>query len=300
MTMSIIKPTYLTDTMLTSSTAPETDYAAWVAGTSYALGDRVIRTTTHRVYENLIPGVDAALPEVAPTRWLEIAPTNRWAMFDQKVGTSTTLASPLTVVVRPSAVSGMALMELAGDQVEVTVKSSPGGTIIYHKVISLDGTVVTDIYDWFYADRVQQTEVLLTDLPTQYVGCEITISLTDLSAVSCGICHFGTAISIGRSTAGASVGITDYSVKNIDAFGNYTVVERAYSKRATLSVVTQKVDFNRIYRFLAGVRAVPCIYVATDQPGYEPMIIYGFFKDFSIDVSYPDSHLCQLSIEGLI
>ena len=46
--MKLIRPTALTDAMLTSSTAPENDYAVWASGTAYAVGSRVILTSTHR------------------------------------------------------------------------------------------------------------------------------------------------------------------------------------------------------------------------------------------------------------
>lgn len=51
--MKLIRPTALTDAMLTSSTAPENDYAAWATSTAYAVGARVILTSTHRKYEAL-------------------------------------------------------------------------------------------------------------------------------------------------------------------------------------------------------------------------------------------------------
>ena len=39
--MRLIRPTTLTDAMLTSSTAPEADYPAWSSATAYAVGARV-------------------------------------------------------------------------------------------------------------------------------------------------------------------------------------------------------------------------------------------------------------------
>ena len=111
----IIEPHTVTDVMLVSSTVPETDYAAWNAATSYTVGTKVIRTTTHKVYENLIAGVDATLPENATggatPRWLDLGATNSWAMFDDKVGTATTSASTLTVVLDPGSISGIGLLE---------------------------------------------------------------------------------------------------------------------------------------------------------------------------------------------
>ena len=108
--MKLIRPTALTDAMLSSSTAPENDYAAWGSGTAYAVGARVILTSTHRRYEALAASTGVN-PASDPTKWLDIGPTNRWAMFDQRVGTATTRAGSLQVVLAPGATDGVALID---------------------------------------------------------------------------------------------------------------------------------------------------------------------------------------------
>lgn len=300
MTMSIIKPNALTDAGLTSSTAPENDFPAWSATTAYTVGQKVIRVSTHRIYERLIAGTTATAPESDTTNWLNIGPTNRWAMFDSAVGTVTTVASDLTVVLRPGAVGGLALLELVGKQAQITMKNAPAGTVIYSKTVVLDGTMITSFYEWFYTDFAQLTDLVLTDLPVHFVSNELTVTITGSSNVSCGVCHFGEVLQIGNTEAGASVGIVDYSTKSVDAFGNYTITKRAFSKRSDIKLVTEAGQFNRIFRALASVRSTPCIYIGTKAPGFEPLIVYGFYKDFSIDVVYRSIHLCNLSIEGLI
>lgn len=300
MTMSIIKPNVLTDAGLTSSTAPETDFPAWAAATAYLVGDKVIRTSTHRIYQRLIAGTTATAPELDATNWLDIAPTNRWAMFDSAVGTVTTVVGDLTVVIRPGAVGGIALLELAGKQAVITMKDAPAGNVIYSNTVVLDGTMITSFYDWFYEDFAQLTDLVLTDLPVHFVSNELTVSITGSSTVSCGVCHMGEVLDIGRTQAGAQVGIVDYSRKSVDAFGNYSITQRAFSKRSDIKLLTDAGQFNRIFRALSGIRSTPCIYIATGAPGFEPLIIYGFYRDFSIDVAYSENHLCNLSIEGLI
>lgn len=303
MTMSIIKPNVLTDVGLTSSTAPETDFPAWNAATAYLEGDKVIRTSTHRIYQRLIAGTTATAPELDATNWLDIAPTNRWAMFDSAVGTVTTVVGDLTVVMRPGAVGGIALLELIGKEVEITMKDAPAGTVIYSKTVLLDGTMITSFYDWFYEPYAQLTDLVLTDMPVHFVSNELTVSITGITAladVACGVCHMGEVLDIGQTQAGAQVGIVDYSRKSVDAFGNYSITQRAFSKRSDIKLLTDAGQFNRIFRALSGIRSTPCIYIATGTPGFEPLIIYGFYKDFSIDVAYDQHHLCNLSIEGLI
>lgn len=300
MTMSVIAPNAITDAKLSSSTALEADYPAWSAATSYAVGARVIRTSTHRVYEAVMAGVDATAPESAPTRWVNIGPTNRWAMFDNAVGTATTANAALTVVLRPGAVGGIALLELVGKQASIVMKDAPGGATIYSKTVVLDGSLIDSFYAWFYTDYAQLTDFVLTDLPVHFVSNELTVSITGSSTVACGLCHVGEVFELGGVQRGATVGITDYSRKDVDVFGNYSVTKRAFSKRADLKLITDAGRFNQIFRALAAIRSTPCIYIGSEKQGFEPLIVYGFYKDFSIDVAYSSVHLCNLSIEGLI
>ena len=252
MGMSIIKPTVLTDAMLISSTVPETEYALWNAATSYTVGQRVIRLTTHHVYENLIAGVDAGLPESSITgntpRWLDIGADNRWAMFDYKVGTVSSIATPLTVVTNPGSISGIGLLGLVGSLATIQVKSQTGGTVVYSKSVNLDGTVITSFYDWFFEPFQQLTDLSLTDLPGQYSNPEVTLSITSKSGtVGCGTYSFGRVYNLGSTQYGATAGIISYSIKTFDAFGNVTIVKRANSKRNSLKIMTAASDFNKIY-----------------------------------------------------
>lgn len=286
--------------MLTTAPAEPTSGMTWNAGTSYAVDALVERTTTHRRYKRKIAGTTATAPESDTVNWADIAPSNRWAMFDKKVGSITTETGTLTVVLKPGSIGGLSLLELVGRQVDFTMKDAPAGTTVYSRTISLDGTVIDSFFDWFFSDYVQLTDLVLTNLPIQFVNCELSIVISGTSTVSCGVCVLGQVIDIGSTLSGVSVGIIDYSVKSVDTFGNIDVVQRSYSKRNSLKSLSPRKNFNTIFRTLASLRATPCVYIGSESQGYEPMIVYGFYKEFSIDVSYPTHHLCNLEIEGLI
>lgn len=300
MTLSIIKPNGLTPAALTSTTAVD-EYPNYVAGTSYNLNARV--SYLGRIWECVEEPSLGKTPDANPLYWLNYSPSNRWRMFDSAVGTITSAVGELAVVIRPGAVGGIALLELVGGSVSIVMRDAPGGSVIYSKTVVLDGTEVNSFYDWFYAEYSQLGDVVLTDLPIHFVSNELTVTLiatSTIATVQCGVCHFGSVVTVGQAQYGATVGIIDYSKKSVDAFGNYSIQQRSFSKRADLQVVTEKVDFNRVFRALSTLRSTPCVYVGTEAPGYEPLIVYGFYKDFSIDVAYSQTHLCSLSLEGLI
>lgn len=294
--MKVITPTLIVDAMYTSG-PPETDYAAYAAGTTYAAGNRVIRTSTHRIYESLQSSNTGHTPESSPTWWLDVAPTNKWALFDSVVGTKTTVASPLTVVIAPGAVNAIALLELVGTSVTAAMTSATGGGTVYNRTVSLDASEIGDYYEYFFAPFLQRTQVVLTDLPP-YADGVITITLTG-TTVSLGVCAVGLSTELGDTECGATAGITDYSLKTTDAFGNTTLTQRSYAKRTSAKLWLRKGDVNRVHRKLADLRATPCVWVGVEDDALEPLTVFGFYKDFQLEVAYPTAALCSLEIEGM-
>lgn len=273
-------------------------YQAYNPGAAYAVGDRVQDNTAHMVYQSLAAG-NAGNALADTTKWVPVGATNRWAMFDAGVGTSTAVASPLAVVLRPGATSGLGLLDMVGRTLHVQMRDAPGGTVVYDRTLDLDASVVECVFDWFFAEFEQRADVAFTDLPSQFVSCELSVTLTASTGLaSCGVCKPGRTIEIGRTLDRPNVSIIDYSVKSTDEFGSTTVIERTWSKRATFQVITEKYRFNTIYRALAALRATPAFYIGVDELGYEPLLLYGFFRDSSMSVEKP-RNVCSIEVEGL-
>lgn len=300
--MQIIVPSEITDARLVSSTIaePAAGETLWNAATAYTVGQEAIRLTTHKKYKRLVAGTTATLPENDTVNWLDIGSTNRWAMFDDVVGTRSTTTTALTTVINTAGVGGLYLAELIGRTVLIELKDSPGGSVVYTKTVDLDGTIITSFYDWFYLPYEQLTEFTVLDMPYHYTDAQITTSITGTGTVQCGVMKYGPNYIIGKTQYGATSSIIDYSRKEQDAFGRYNIVERAFSKRASFDIFTEKGDYNKISKILQQIRATPAVYVGTSYSGYEPLTVYGFYRDFSINVQYPTVHFCSLEVEGLI
>jgi hypothetical protein len=141
----------------------------------------------------------------------------------------------------------------------------------------------------------------MNDLPP--VGnpvIEIKIWATN-APVAIGEASLGRLFEIGLTQYGASAGIIDYSKKETDEFGNTTFVKRAFSKRADAQVFVRSQDINRVQRTLYDSRAQPLMWIFSDQAQYdEPLVIYGFYRDFTNQIAYPSYSLLSIQIEGLI
>ena len=295
--MRYIVPTTITDAMLISSSVAEADYAAWNAATAYTVGNRVIRTSTHSIYERLVSGTTATAPEADAVNWARVGPTNRWAMLDGAVGTTTTDTDEITVELQPGVVRGLALLDM--DVEAVTVTMTVGATVVYTRDIQPVGTQ-EDCDNWFdyFFEAVQRRRVLIvTDLPPYSDGV-ITITATGSGPISIGSCVLGSLYTLGDTLADASIGITDYSRKDVDEFGVITVAERAYSKRMTVPVVLPTNTVDVAASRLARVRARPVVWIGSAL--LEALIVYGFVKDWSVVIPGRVMSTCSLEIEGLV
>ena len=297
--MKVIAPTtFVAATHLVSSNAPEA-YSAWAVGATYAK-DAFVDYGTH-IYQSLVNSNTGNTPSTSPTFWVLIGPDNTHAMFDDQISTATTKASsPLTVVLAPGLANALALFGLVGNQVTVNITDGAGGPNVYSRTISLDGTFIWDWYQYFFEPYVQIPELVLTDLPP-YAAARLTVSLSGPSAVQVGQLVFGTQHELGDAQYGASIGILDYSRKDTDEFGVTTFVQRASSKRMTARLMLHTAQINRVQQVLARLRATPAVWLAVAEDSrYAPFSVYGFFRDFNIEVAYPTQSWCSLEIEGLI
>lgn len=295
--MKVIKPTtFVEATHLVSTNAVET-YAAYNAATTYAKGARVDYDT--HIYESLVNSNTGNTPSTSPTFWVLVGPDNVHAMFDDQISTATVSTSPLTVVMTPGLMNSLALLGLVGNQVVVNITDGAGGPTVYSRTVSLDGSYVYDWYMYFFEPFTQIGEVVFTDIPP-YLNARMTLTLSGGGTVAIGQLSFGTFYELGDAEYGATAGITDYSRKDTDEFGATTFVERAFSKRMTARLMLDAMQMNKVQRVLSDIRAKPAVWIGAEGEAYQPLVVYGFYRDFTIDVAYPTKSYCSLEIEGLI
>ena len=299
--MKIIRPTTITDALLTSSNAPETDYAAWSGATTYALGAHVISAVTHRRYESL-QGANTNHAVSDPTWWLDTGPTNRWAMFDSVIGTLTVGAAGIDVTLTPGAADALAVVDTDAETVTVTMKQ--GATTVYSKTKSTNvgGSAILDWSAYFFEPIGILTSLTFLDLPV-YLSATVRIQAEGPDPdgpVSIGTLIIGRQMGLGSTEAGPEVGINDFSRKETDDFGNTIVVQRPFSKRMTVRSMVEggQSVVDAMQRELAKYRATPLLWIGED--GWDSLTILGFYKSFSLDLAFSHIAYCSLEIEGLI
>jgi len=316
--MQIIDPTYIDDAKLISSDIPEVEagYPEWDPTYSYVTGQRVVVTDTgiHNIYEatwgtanlNKYPPSNLA---GTPVFWSRRSKTNRWKLFDLIVAPDrSTMGTNVTGAVWASGVKWQPNTSWSTDSfssMQATV--APGVAIDTVAIMNVDCTsislIMTDhsageVYNEVKIPTVNTAfNAIYSGLPA-YANATLQVTIKNQSgAVSAGEIIVGKARTIGTARHGVGVGLVDYSAKSVDAFGNFSILERAFSKRVDCSFMMPVLTHAGILRLLEKYRSVPLVWIISNL--YSTTVVYGFYRD--LKVSIPNMNIAEgsLSIEGL-
>ena len=296
---TFIVPTLITDESLVSTSVSEDDHPVYDEATTYAVGDRVIvKTGYHKIYQSLESNNLNQFQPTSPLSWVEVGSTNAWAMFDESPSTRTVSSTAITFKIFGDRFNSVSFLGLKATSVRIVAESAGAGGVYYDESFTLkDSGIVLNWYQYFFSPIIRKTELSITDIPPVREST-YTITIEPESTAEVETFVIGVSEEFGKTQYGASAGIIDYSRKEVDQFGNARLIRRKYSKRMDVKLWLERSETDYFYRRLVDIRSTPVLWIAArDQ--YEALTIYGFYRDFNIDIAYPSVNFCTLQIEGL-
>ncbi|WP_290906232.1 carbohydrate-binding protein [Aquabacterium sp.] len=297
----IVPPLEITDAMLTATDVPEADYAAWNAATAYVIGDRVIRTGVHEIYERVVAGTTATAPEADAVNWLKVSPTNRWKLFDRRNSSRTAQANAFYYRITPGqAIGAQYLGDLVDcDTVRIRMTDPVYGLVYDSGLVSVGALPLSADWHSFLLGNWSSGQRLYTvaDLPS-FPNAELRVDFAGGPALAVGVLLLGTAFEFGLGVQrGIRTGIQDYSQNTRNKFGDMDFVEGAYAKTVRITVRVLNSELDTLQDFLTDLRAQPALYI-----GYGPLgvtHVYGRYLSFENVISYARESDCELQLEGL-
>lgn len=263
------------------------------------------------------PGEVNPSPENDPINWELQRPVGTHEVFDNQTSSVSKLTAANTPVgeyyIDFSSLSEVMKVDTIGifnisgiTRVSVTV-TDIASSVIYQNEVTLENLEVLDWYDYFFADSVYTPEAVFDNIPPalaynyfysiKFFNDNAGPASTERPYV--GTIVLGKSFDIGQTQLGANSGIIDYSKKVTDDFGNTTFVQRAFSKKIRVSVMVENQALTKIFSTMSAIRATPCLWLGTRLSEYSPLNVFGYYKDFTIDIQYPKTSLVSLDIEGL-
>lgn len=296
--MRLIRPASLDDLTLTldSTNVAETN-PLYNAGTTYAL-DAIVRSdTTHHDYQSLqASNTGHSLSDAA--WWLDLGPTNPYKMFDNSNTSQTENAETIEVVVTVDGrADAIAFLNMVAASITIVMTTVEDGELVNETIDLVTDSGINNWFEYFFEPVSRLGDYVRYDLPNN-LNPTFTITITDPGATAkIGSLIVGQSRDLGNLLYGARIGITDYSRKEQDDFGNYTIIERPFAKRASLKAVIPNTRVDAITTVLAQYRATACVIIGHDL--YASTFIYGFYKGWEVELAFLEQSYLTIEWEGL-
>lgn len=257
--------------------------------------------STHRVYESLQAANTNKVPRAASsaTWWLDRGSVNQYKRFDNSVTSQTRDSQIYTSVQVNEPVDTLALLNISASSMQVLITDAVSGEL-YNETHSLISTSdIDDAWSWFFTPIERLTSYFLTDLPVSN-DATFTVIMSDDTNENpclCGKFIIGLSLDAGGTQYGATIGFQDYSVKTQTAWGDYEVLERTWSAKASFSTMIETGAIERFFNLLISVRGTPTLFIGAE--GRRETMVYGWAKEPSIVIEYEAYSLLSTELEGL-
>ena len=301
--MIFLKPMTVTTVKLNSS-IPEPDAAqgevVWSAGT-YNLGQRVIKTSNHSVYEVVADPSTTDEPEVGaakkPATWVRVGATNRYKMFDVTNNTSSTGEDIVIEFTPIELVNSVACFNVLCSS--ATVKAFNGaGAEIYNKEIELKTRpLVNGWFNYYYSGFSIIDKFVLIDLPPITDG---KIQITFSGGASVGTCVFGEQVTIGDAQWGTGAEQLDFRPVNEDQFGNLSYGSGFKAKLVNYDVMVDTPLLDSAYSSISNLGDYPTVFIGNPSSIGDVTLAYGFVRDLNVTYTTPIKSNISLTVRGVI
>ncbi|CAL9959634.1 hypothetical protein VPHK46_0054 [Vibrio phage K46] len=270
---------------------------------SYSVGDRVILESEHLVYQCLVSTrqnpKDGATEDATAT-WIEVGPTNKWAMFDGLQNTKTMSSTDFTITLNPVAFSNtLAIFGFTGvASIRIEVDNSLGMNI-YDKTYSMnDFSSIYDHYTYAFYQISSLDKFIATDLPPlPNTTIRVTFSGSDMTI---GELVTGFAIDIGQLVAeNTKSDRFRYREQEYNEFGYPTGQPPIVVELNTYDVLVPKLNNQAIQRLLDTITGENTLWFG-DIGGGQSLVTYGFFERSPIPYSMPNHINYQITVRASV
>lgn len=259
----------------------------------------VTRTYEGYIYLSLQDANSGKIPGLTSSVdwWSLVGVSNRNAMFDSSVSTTTKRAESLSVTLAVSHVTSVSLPYVSGAEVLVTVRK--GGVIIYDRVVDMrDNTEIVDWSSYWYTDRKFRHSLALVDIPP-IPEIEITITVNyPLNTAEIGMIHVGRVLNVGFENYGLNRELIDYTQVTFDKFGAMTLDKQKYAKKYRCDIEIPNNQFDLMTESLDSIASTPVVCIGGNGL-FQSLIVYGLMS-YSINLKTYSTSFITLEVKGLV
>ena len=298
--MKVVPPIEITAANMTSNVAAM-DFEAYSSTKTYGVGDSV--TINNNNWESLIAGNTGKNPETDksnPAAWLNKGPTNRWRMFNKRIGTTWTLGTytsnpgSIDVSVTPGKrINSFGLVGVRASSVRVLMTVPGTADPVYDKTFAMSTKSGGSWYRYYFGAFTSKDNVAQFDLPPINNATIRFIIMAPGATARVGMLVIGMARDIGWARFGSGVSIESYSSIKEDDFGGVTITPRGKRRVVDFDIGMYASQISTALRVLEPLSDTAALYIGAVSSDWS--ITIGRFDRLAL--INPNVALAEYSLE---
>ena len=302
----VLHPITITDAMFAASNVAEPDASRgeveWSATATYAIGQKAVRSSLHKIFTSTATGVDAGPPESTPARWFDDEePTNKWAAFDTYNSTAIKKTGTLTLTVKPGIITDMTFYGLVGDSIRVVCKDATSLAVYFDKSFGLSDYMSGDLmWEFYFGTPRQQQRLDITGLMPTNAQVEITLTPSPTTGnAEIGIFALGSFEPTGIPLEGFNVQLVDYSRIKVDDDGKIRIKKGLNAKNLSGECINiSAAEAQIVVEVFERLLGTPCAWVMSSKNNLSYLSAFGLGSaDFT---AYTNRGTLSLTVRGTI
>lgn len=272
-----------------------------ISTTSAGSGEHTGVASIHRAYASRIDGNTNNPPALDDgTKWLNVGPTNRWAMVDLYRPSITWGDSPMTFKLTPGrSVQSLFFGNLTAVSLEVVQKRS--GVTIKSWSRDLMTRKIQTFTEYFYKRFTPRRSVQINDV-ILYPDTTFEITITrDSGPVGIGVIVQGNPTILGKTQYGAQRKHRNFTKFDRNADGTpQPPIRRRNVPSSVQTIMFEKAATPALVQFAEDANGQVVVISGLDDDTddyFEPVLILGMITTFDIDLRHPQNGYLSLVAE---
>lgn len=236
-------------------------------------------------------------PETSPLIWEDLGYTNKYKMLDKTLGSQTVADGNIEASFIVNKVDSIFFFNVFADSIDIKVTQIDNSIVLLEENFLMSSKDGGTFYNYFFNDFVYETK-LFKEIPLNF-NMLVEIKINNIGNVSkCGLVAMGRAEYLGATLYGASIGIHDFSKKEVNSVGESYLKQGKVKATNNLTIDVQSGLTDRVVDVLTRYRSTPVIFIGAKE--FKSTYIFGIYNRFDTLISTPTISKLTVDLESLI
>ena len=295
----ITEPLTLGPDQLQATDVPDGDYPDWDTNTTYSLGNRVVRGIT--VYESAQSNNTGNDPATSSEAWwLNVSPINRWRAFELSHTKSTAKPGGFFYEFKPGyAIGAIHVTDMVDCATLRITLTDPIAGVVWDTGQIAVGRVITAAswWQWAFGRRVPITQKHWYGVPT-WPQAVLRLEVTGGNDCAVGMFMVGQTTEFGLGVnSGVRIGMTDFSRRDRDQWGEITLKKGAYIDEISMQLTLRNSQLDAMNDFKNRNRATVLFWNLSDR--WNATRLLGMYKTWDTQINYEMYSAVSIEFEGM-